>query len=124
MSDARPTTDKTSGPYVLLVDEDFIAVTEDECAETIALGLEDPCFGGWQLADSLGEHREDGRIESEVHAEMRNRNERKSLIHQRSCRLIIRPRILVSRAMAGSRALLCQLTVDGQEGLCFQLTSQ
>ena len=48
--------------------ENFVAVTEDECAESVPLRLEDPSFAGWELADSLCEHRKDRRIDGEVHS--------------------------------------------------------
>src|SRR5438067_2172129 len=56
--------------------ENFVAVTEDECAESVPLRLEDPSFAGWELADSLCEHRKDGRIDGEVH-------NRAALVHER-----------------------------------------
>ncbi len=49
------------------LDEDLVAVTEEQRAKAVPLGLEDPAFAGWQLADTLGEHRKDWRIDSEVH---------------------------------------------------------
>src|SRR6266496_3953367 len=47
--------------------EKFVAVAEDECAESVPLRLEDPSFAGWKLTDSLCEHWKDRRIDSEVH---------------------------------------------------------
>src|SRR5436309_12171495 len=52
---------------VAALNKNFIAVTEDECAESVPLRLEDPSFARWELADSLCEHRENGRIDGEVH---------------------------------------------------------
>src|SRR5438105_1595764 len=54
--------------FVAALDEYVVAVTEDQRAEAVPLGLEDPAFAGREFADSLGEHRQDGRIDSEVHA--------------------------------------------------------
>lgn len=44
-----------------------IAVAKDERAKAVPLRLEDPSIAGWQLADSLGEHRQNRRIDREVH---------------------------------------------------------
>src|SRR5437762_9206629 len=52
---------------VAALHENFVAVAEDECAESVPLRLEDPSFARWELADSLCEHREHGRINGEVH---------------------------------------------------------
>jgi hypothetical protein len=53
--------------FVAALYENFFAVAENECAESVPLRLEDPSFAGWELADSFCEHREKGRIYSEVH---------------------------------------------------------
>src|SRR5258706_14373507 len=52
------------------LDEDLVAVTEEQRAKAGPLGFEDPAFAGWQLADTLGEHLKDARIYSEVHGGM------------------------------------------------------
>jgi len=55
------------GFLVAALDEDFVAVFEDEGAEAIPLGLEEPVTGGGDLIDAFGEHGEDGRINRQVH---------------------------------------------------------
>src|SRR5688572_30800021 len=52
---------------VAALDEDLIAVTEDQRPKAIPLRLEYPAFARWKLADALSEHREDGWIDCEVH---------------------------------------------------------
>ena len=44
---------------VAALDQDLVAVAEDERAKAVPLGLEDPAVPGGQLADALGEHRQD-----------------------------------------------------------------
>jgi hypothetical protein len=55
------------GFLVAALDEDFVAVFEDEGSEAIPLGLEDPVTGGGDFGDALGEHGQDGRIDGQVH---------------------------------------------------------
>ena len=55
---------------VAALDEDLVAVAEDERAEAVPLGLEDPAVAFGEFADALGEHREDGRVDGEVHGVM------------------------------------------------------
>jgi hypothetical protein len=59
---------------VATLDEDLIAVTEDQRTEPVPLGLEDPPGADGKLGDALGEHREDRGIERKLHA--RNANAR------------------------------------------------
>jgi hypothetical protein len=54
------------GFLVAALDEDFVAVFEDQSAEAIPLGLEEPVTGGGDLIDAFGEHGEDGRIDGQV----------------------------------------------------------
>ena len=52
---------------VAALEEDFIAIAEDEDAEAVTLWLVDPfAFGGYGV-DAFGEHREERRINSELH---------------------------------------------------------
>src|SRR5258707_12833782 len=53
---------------VAALNKNFVAVTEDERAESVPLRLEDPSFAWWQLADSFCKHRKDRRIDSEIHS--------------------------------------------------------
>ena len=48
---------------VAALDQDFIAVPEDERSEAVPLGLVDPSLSLGQLAHALGEHRQNGRID-------------------------------------------------------------
>src|SRR5581483_10002273 len=52
---------------VAALDEDVLAVAKDERAESVPLRLEDPALARRQLADALGEHGEDRRIDRQVH---------------------------------------------------------
>ena len=54
---------------VAALDEQLVAVAKDQRAEAVPLRLEDPAVAGGQLADALGEHRQDRRIAGQVHAE-------------------------------------------------------
>src|ERR1700730_14789945 len=56
--------------FVPALNEHLVSVAEDERAEPIPFRFEDPTVTRWQLADSLREHREDGRIDGEVHRGM------------------------------------------------------
>src|SRR3954471_7607321 len=49
------------------LNEHLVAVAEDERAKPIPLGLEDPAVARRQLADALRQHRQDRRIDGEVH---------------------------------------------------------
>jgi hypothetical protein len=55
------------GFFVAALDEDFVTVFEDEDAEAVPLGLEEPVAGGGDFVDAPGEHGRDGRIDSQVH---------------------------------------------------------
>lgn len=52
---------------VTALKEYFIAVSKDEDTEAVPLGLIYPLALGWNLLDSLGEHRKDWRIDDELH---------------------------------------------------------
>src|ERR1700680_2838226 len=56
------------------LDENLIAISEDERAKAVPFGLENPCFAGRELPDSLREHRENWRIDGEVHQGMIRRS--------------------------------------------------
>ena len=53
---------------IAALDQDFVAVAEDQRAKPIPLRFENPCSGGGQFVDSLGEHRQDRRVYRKVHA--------------------------------------------------------
>ena len=53
--------------FVAALDEDLVAVAEDERAKAVPLGLEDPAFAGGQLVDAFGEHRQDRWIDRKMH---------------------------------------------------------
>ena len=53
--------------FVAALDQDLVAIAEDQRAKAIPLRLEDPCSIGWQCVDSLGEHRQDGRVDGKMH---------------------------------------------------------
>src|SRR3954464_6034030 len=55
---------------VAALDEDVVAIPEDQGAKAIPFGLEDPPFAGWKRADPLGEHRQNWWIDSEVHGQI------------------------------------------------------
>src|SRR5439155_7421072 len=52
---------------VAALEEDLVAVAENERPKSIPLRLEDPIFALRQLADPLGEHRQDRRIHRKIH---------------------------------------------------------
>ncbi len=47
-----------------------VAVAEDEDAEAVPLGFEEPVAGGGDGVGALGEHGEDRRLEGEGHADL------------------------------------------------------
>ena len=49
------------------LDEQLVAVAENERAEPIPLGLVDPSFARRKVADAVREHRKDGRIDGKLH---------------------------------------------------------
>ena len=51
------------GLLVAALDEDFVVVAEDEGAEAVPFGFKEPVVPGGQVADALGEHGEDGRVD-------------------------------------------------------------
>src|SRR5688500_8744946 len=54
--------------FVAALDEDLVAVAEDQRPKAVPFRLEDPSFARRQLADSFGEHRQNGWIDRQVHA--------------------------------------------------------
>src|SRR5262245_36350594 len=52
---------------ITALDQDLLAIAEDQRAKSIPLRLEDPAFTGRQLANSLGEHRQDRRVYGKAH---------------------------------------------------------
>src|SRR5580704_14946784 len=52
---------------VAALEEDLVAVPEDEHAEAVPLGLEDPPVARRELARALGEHREERWLDGELH---------------------------------------------------------
>src|SRR5438309_5787411 len=77
--------------FVAALDENFVAIAEDECAEPVPFRLEDPSFAGWELADSLCEHWKHRGIDSEVHNGA-------ALIHERYQPLSRAHELLIRRA--------------------------
>ena len=55
------------GLCIAALDIDFIAIAEDEGAETIPLGLEDPTVAFRQIVDAFREHGQDRRVDGEIH---------------------------------------------------------
>ena len=53
--------------FVAALDQDFVAVAEDERAKAIPLGSKIQSSAGRQFVDSLGEHRQDGRVDRKMH---------------------------------------------------------
>ena len=53
---------------VATLNEELIAVAKDERAEAVPFRLEDPSVARRELANELGEHRKDWRIEGQFHA--------------------------------------------------------
>src|SRR5688572_1819019 len=68
---------------VAALDENLVTVAEDEGAKAVPLRLEYPSFTGWQLTNSLCEHWEDRRIDSEVHVPDGLKMSVQSWIHNR-----------------------------------------
>src|SRR5687767_4234078 len=68
---------------VAALNENLVTVAEDEGAKAVPLRLEYPSFTGWQLTNSLCEHWEDRRIDSEVHVPDGLKMSVQSWIHNR-----------------------------------------
>ena len=54
---------------VAALDQDLVAVAKDERAEAVPLGLEDPFAGGRDVADALGQHGQERRIDRKIHGQ-------------------------------------------------------
>src|SRR5216110_2959778 len=54
------------GLLVAALNEQLVAVAEDERAEAIPFRLENPVVAGRQVADSIREHRQHGRVHGQV----------------------------------------------------------
>src|SRR5437667_10876182 len=52
--------------FIAALDVDLVLVAEDQGAEPVPFGLEDPRAAGGDLVDACGEHREDWRIDGQV----------------------------------------------------------
>ena len=53
---------------VAALEQQLVAVAEHEHAKAVPLRLEDPVRAVGQRGDALGEHRQDGRVDGELHA--------------------------------------------------------
>ena len=58
------------GLFVAALQEDFVSVAEDKCAEAVPFGFEKPILAGGEFVDSFGEHGEKRRIDGELHEGM------------------------------------------------------
>src|ERR1051325_3598373 len=57
---------------VAALNEDLAVILEDECAEAVPLGLEDPLLAGWKVAHPFGEHRQNRRIDRQIQDQSRS----------------------------------------------------
>jgi hypothetical protein len=58
---------------VAALEQQLVAVAEHEHAEAVPLRLEDPARAVGQRVDALGEHRQDRRVDGELHARILSR---------------------------------------------------
>ena len=71
---------------VAALEQELVAVAEHEHAKAIPLRLEDPARAVGQRVDALGEHRQDRRVDGELHARILSRvAQRVFLLSPASC---------------------------------------
>ena len=77
--------------FVAALDQDLVAVAEDQRAKPVPLRLENPRSVAGQFVNSLGEHRQDRRIDGKVHASCYTaRVNPQALVSQAANRLVFR----------------------------------
>ncbi len=54
--------------FIAALDLDLVPVAKNQRAKPIPLRFEDPRFAGGQVVHSLGEHRQDRRVDGKIHA--------------------------------------------------------
>src|ERR1700738_4272359 len=55
--------------FLAALQQDLVAIAENEHAKAVPLGLEDPFTGGGNAVHALGEHGQDGGAYGEVHGQ-------------------------------------------------------